>query len=130
MLRDHSGAVHVIGNDEEARIAHPHDLFARGDWSAWQRECFAAERVQPFKQLFRELYPITDGERETVRTKRYAGHQVDPRQALALLGSRGWVARPDEGVGRTFHEEGLTVRLAFQESFMTPAVDRGSRWKT
>ena len=125
MLRDHAGESHVLGNEEEVRLAHPHDLFVRGDWSAWQRECFAAERVQPFKQLFRELYPITESERGTTYTSRYAGHQVNPRQALALLGSRGWVARPDEGVTRTFHEEGLTARLSFQEAFFTPADIEG-----
>jgi hypothetical protein len=107
------------------RVAHPHDLFVRGDWSQWQRECFAAERVQPFKQLFRELYPLTDTERGTTRTSRYAGHQVNPRQALALLGSRGWVARPDEGVSRTFHEDGLTARLSILETFATPAEIEG-----
>ena len=52
--------VHALGSDEDLRIAHPMDLFARSDWSAWQRECFSAERIQPFKQLFRELYPITE----------------------------------------------------------------------
>ncbi len=124
-LRDHAGELHALGTDEEVRIAHPVDLFARGDWSAWQRECFLAERVQPFKQLFRELYPITDGERGSDRTRRYAGHQVNPRQALALLGGRGWVARPEEGVSRTFHEAGLTARLGFQEAFYTPADVEG-----
>jgi hypothetical protein len=120
-LRDHAGGVHAVGDREELRLAHPVDLFERGDWPAWQRECFLAERVQPFKQLFRELYPITDAERGTERTRRYAGHQVNPRQALALLGGRGWVARPDEGVSRTFHEAGLTARLGFDEPFYTPA---------
>ena len=116
-LRDHAGGVHAVGDREELRLAHPIDLFERGDWSAWQRECFLAERVQPFKQLFRELYPITDSERGTERTRRYAGHQVSPKQALALLGGRGWVARPEEGVSRTFHEAGLTARLGFDEAF-------------
>jgi hypothetical protein len=125
MLRDHAGAAYVLGNGEEVRIAHPVDLFGRGDWSAWQRECLVAERVQPFKQLFRELYPITDAERGTQCTRRYAGHQVNPRQALALLGGRGWVARPEEGVSRTFHEAGLTARLGFQEAFYTPADIEG-----
>jgi hypothetical protein len=125
VLRDHSGADHVLGTQEEVRVAHPHDLFVRADWSSWQRDCFAAERVQPFKQLFRELYPITDGERDVSRVRRYAGHQVNPRQALALLGARGWVVRPDEGVSRTFHEHGLTVRLSFQETFTTPAEIEG-----
>jgi hypothetical protein len=125
VLRDHSGAQHALGNDEDVRIAHPNDLFARGDWSAWQRECFRAERVQPFKQLFRELYPMTDTERGTRQSRRYAGHQVNPRQALALLGGRGWIARPEEGVSRTFHEDGLTVRVGFQEPFYTPAEIEG-----
>ena len=124
-LVDHAGAAHVLGTTEELRVAHPHDLLARGDWAAWQRECYRAERVQPFKQVFRELYPITDTERGTNHSRRYAGHQVNPRQALALLGGRGWVARPEEGVSRTFHAEGLTARLGFQEAFYTPADIEG-----
>jgi hypothetical protein len=81
--------------------------------------------VQPFKQLFRELYPLAETERGTDRTRRYAGHQLNPRQALALLGGRGWVAHPDEGVHRTFHEAGLTAWLFFQEAFHTPADVEG-----
>jgi hypothetical protein len=124
-LRDHAGEQHIVGNSEELHLAHPYDLYARGDLAKWQRECFQAERVQPFKQLFRELYPITETERGARRSRRYAGHQVNPRQALALLGSRGWVAHPEEGVSRTFHEDGLTVRLGFQEPFYTPADIEG-----
>ena len=125
VLRDHAGVNHALGNDEDLRVAHAHDLLHTGRWSAWQHECFRAERVQPFKQLFRELYPMTDLERGADRTRRYAGHQVNPRQALALLGGRGWVARPEEGVSRTFHEAGLTVRLGFEEPFFTPAEIEG-----
>jgi hypothetical protein len=50
---------------------------------------------------------------------------VNPRQALALLGSRRWVARAEEGVTRTFHEKGLTARLGFEEAFFTPADIEG-----
>jgi hypothetical protein len=125
VLRDHAGTIHALGNDENLRIAHPHDLYTLGAWSAWQRECFRSERIQPFKQLFRELYPLTDDERELEHTRRYAGHQVNPRQALALLGGRGWVLRPEEGVNRTFHESGITARLGFEEAFLTPADIEG-----
>jgi hypothetical protein len=124
-LRDAAGGLRPLGADEPVRIAHPAELLERGGWSAWQRECFAAERVQPFKQVFRELYPVTAAERGADRTRRYAGHQVQPRQALALLGGRGWVAHPEEGVSRTFHEAGLTARLGFQEAFYTPADIEG-----
>ena len=125
VLRDQAGSLHPLGNNERLRVAHPFDLFANTSWAAWQRECFRAERVQPFKQLFRELYPLTDSERGTERTRRFAGHQVNPRQALALLGGRGWVARAEEGVSRTFHESGITARLGFEEAFFTPADIEG-----
>ncbi|MFN0178024.1 MAG: DUF5724 domain-containing protein [Gemmatimonadales bacterium] len=124
-LRDHQGRLEPIGTNEAVRIAHPHDLLIRGDWPAWQADCYRLERVQPFKQVFRELYPIADGERAADKTRRYAGHQVNPRQALALLGGRGWVAHPDEGLARTFHEEGLAARLWFQEAFYSPADIEG-----
>jgi hypothetical protein len=124
-LRDAAGGLRPLGADEPVRIAHPADLLERGGWSAWQRECFAAERVQPFKQVFRELYPVAAAESGADRTRRYAGHQIQPRQALALLGGRGWVAHPEEGVNRTFHEAGLTARLGFQEAFYTPADIEG-----
>jgi hypothetical protein len=64
-------------------------------------------------------------EANAMSTSRYAGHQVNPKQALALLGARAWVARPDEGVNRTFHEAGICARLEFEESFNTPADVEG-----
>jgi hypothetical protein len=125
-LIDHSGKIEPVKAAEKLRLAHPHDLLATGHWHQWQRDCFARERVQPFKQVFRELYVLTDGEKAgRTETRRYAGHQVQPRQALALLGARGWVTKPDEGVFRTFHEEGITAWLTFQEPFYTPAEVEG-----
>lgn len=125
-LRDHAGRLEPVKPVESLRIAHPHDLLGLGDWHLWQHECFAAERVQPFKQVFRELYVLTEAERaEPARSLRYAGHQVNPRQALALLGGRGWVNHPDEGVRRTFHEAGLTARLGFLGGVFTPAEVEG-----
>jgi hypothetical protein len=129
-LTAHDGKVEVVGNTDMLRLAHAHDFFAREDWTEWQRECFAYERIQPFKQVFRELYPLTSTERDPAmdskgETQRYAGHQVNPRQALALLGTRGWIAVPEEGVRKTFHAQGVTVWLRFEESFSTPAEIEG-----
>ncbi|MEX0654404.1 MAG: DUF5724 domain-containing protein [Phycisphaeraceae bacterium] len=122
LLVDHAGHAEPVKHGEQLRLAHPHDLLKRGDWSAWQSDCFAGERVQPFKQVFRELYVLTDTERnDGTFSARYAGQQVNPRQAVALLGTRGWVVRPEEGVRRTFHDHQLSAWLAFQEHFHTPA---------
>jgi hypothetical protein len=38
-----------------------------------------------------------------------------------LLGQRGWVHHPEEGVRKVFHEAGLVAWLNFQEGFNTPA---------
>jgi hypothetical protein len=111
----------AVGHDELLRIAHPVDLLAAGDWPAWQRDCLERGEAQPFKQLFRELYLLTDQERADVTSSaRYAGHQLQPRAALALLGGRGWVAHPEEGVRRTYHDAGVTASLWFLGGFGTP----------
>lgn len=125
-LRGRSGEVEPIKAGEALRLAHPVDLLASRQWSEWQRDCFAAERVQPFKQVFRELYVPTAQEVEDAKfSRRYAGWQVNPRQALALLGSRGWVTAPEAGVFRTFHDEKLVAWIEFMETFFTPAEVEG-----
>ena len=124
-LRDFAGDERPL-KAKSLRLAHPHDLMAGGHWHDWQRDCFAAERVQPFKQVFRELYVATPDEvAEPNAARRYAGHQVQPRQALALLGGRQWVVSPEEGVFRTFHDLGLVAWLTVQEPFHTPADVEG-----
>lgn len=122
VLRSFDATTEAIGKGDLLRLAHPSDFLARGDWHHWQQECFAAERVQPFKQIFRELYPRTKAESGKHEiSRRYAGHQVNPRQALALLKRRQWVFAPEEGVRRVIHDEGLVAELSFQEHFYTPA---------
>jgi HEAT repeat protein len=107
--------------ETKVRLAHSYDLLESNLWHEYQQECFLVQRQQPFKQLFRELYVLTQAERDAKkRSQRYEGHQVNPRQALALLGNRGWVAVPEEGVRKTFHQEGLSVWLNFHEGFYTP----------
>jgi hypothetical protein len=102
--------IELIKKSERLCLAHPIDLLASKEWTAWQRDCFARQRVQPFKQIYRELYVLTDQEKtDATFSRRYAGHQVNPRQALAPLESRGWVTSPDAGVFRAFHREKLVA---------------------
>ena len=125
-LEDFEGRIEIVGREETLRIAHPHDLFTAKHWDKWQRDCFVRERIQPFKQVFREYYILTADERQALHfTRRWAGHQVNPRQALALLGGRGWVSLPEEGIRRTFHKEDISAWLAFEETFFTPADVEG-----
>ncbi len=125
-LVDAQGRTAPVGAGDRLRIAHPLDLLAARTWTDWQRDCFARERVQPFKQVFRELYPLTASERAAgLRSLRYAGHQVEPRRALALLGGRGWITDPDLGVRRSFPVEGIVAWLGFAQAFCTPADVEG-----
>jgi hypothetical protein len=93
------------------RVAHPVDLLASGEWPDFQHALMTGERRQPFKQLFRELYTLNENERDEagVSSRRYAGHQVEDRQAAGLFTSRGWVADFEQGFSRTFHQQKITA---------------------
>lgn len=111
-LIDYAGGTIGFSAETPLRIAHPHDLYLRGDWHLWQRDCFRRERIQPFKQVFRELYVVTPAELAAgTHSARYAGQQVYAGQASALLGSKGWIVRFNEPAQRIVPEVGLTVWL-------------------
>jgi hypothetical protein len=132
-LQSHSQVITPISS-AELRVAHPHDLLMTQEWHLWQQDCFAGNssvvpqrgnRVQPFKQVFRELYVPTKAEQLETISRRYEGQQVNPKQALALWGQRGWIAAPEEGVRRTFHAEGLIAEVDFLDGFYTPLEVEG-----
>lgn len=101
-------------------VAHPLDFVDAGDWHEWQAECFRAERLQPFKQVFRELYVISEAEREDGdRSRRYSGQQVNENQAKALLASRGWSTR--EEIGKLYRDANLVVDLVMDHGYSTPS---------
>jgi hypothetical protein len=127
-LRAWSGEETPVAASDRLRIAHAYDLFRSGAWSQWQRECFVAERIQPFKQVFRELYVLTETERQDggAVSHRYAGQQIQSRQAMALLGQRGWVTSPEDATAtRTFHERGITASVEFLYGGGTPVEVEG-----
>jgi hypothetical protein len=124
-LRDQHGKLEPIKPAETLRLAHPYDLLQTGNWHLWQHECFHAERVQPFKQVFRELYVLTAQEKKDgTISHRYDGQQIQPRQALALFGARGW--NTADGIFKVFHPEALTATVYFQNGAGTPLEVEGA----
>ena len=78
-------------------VAHPQDLEAAAELEAWQRAVVRERMVQPFKQVFRELYVLTPVERRTgTFSERFAGRAIDARVAARLLQSREWQTVADE----------------------------------
>ncbi|MEX0717715.1 MAG: DUF5724 domain-containing protein [Planctomycetaceae bacterium] len=124
VLRDHAGNLEPIKKGERLRIAHPGDLLATREWHQWQHECFHAERMQPFKQIFRELYVVTKQEKaDKTVSRRYAGQQIHPQQAFALWGARGWST--EDGVWKTFHDVGIIASVDFDYGPGTPLEVEG-----
>ncbi len=119
-LRDWDGKTVAVTADDEWTIAHPLDFVTAGDWHEWQAECFRAERVQPFKQVFREVYVLTAAEKEDGdRSRRYSGQQVNETQAKALFATRGWSTRDD--ISKLYRDANLVVHVSFDHGYSTPA---------
>ncbi|MGW4940200.1 DUF4132 domain-containing protein [Actinoplanes sp. NPDC004185] len=76
----------------QVRLWHP-VLAGPGEVTRWRDHLGEDEVRQPFKQAFREIYPLTPAEASSrTSSRRFAGHILRYRQAGALMRSRGWAA--------------------------------------
>jgi hypothetical protein len=58
----------------------------------WRRRLATLGLTQPFKQVHREIYVVTDAERQTeVYSNRFAAHILRQHQFKALCDQRGWL---------------------------------------
>ena len=110
-------------HDKDAlTIAHPYDFMANRCWSIYQQYLYKNHIIQPFKQVFREYYPVTEDERAEVNiSRRYAGHQVQPQKTIALLKTRGWTVDYEDGFQRVYHKENLVARMYALADWLSPA---------
>ena len=104
------------------RLAHPHDLKEAGVWSDWMHRLYAKTCVQPFKQVFREYYPLTEEERrERTISRRYAGNQIQARRAVGMLRGRGWTVDYELGLQKVFYREDLVVHIFALADWFSPS---------
>ncbi|MBF7090788.1 DUF4132 domain-containing protein [Flavobacterium sp. ALJ2] len=116
------GEVVSLNENQIFRIAHCYDLHKNKVWTDYQVYCFDTKLKQPFKQVFRELYvPTADELKEKSISRRYAGHQVQPKQTLALLKNRGWKVDYEEGLQKVFHKEGYQAKIYAMADWFSPA---------
>lgn len=82
----------LIKLSDSARLALNHPLQMTPEiQSSWQRTIITRQIVQPFKQVFREVYVLTPAEEETgTYSNRFAAHVVPGSHLYALTRSRNW----------------------------------------
>ncbi|MFF2780145.1 DUF4132 domain-containing protein [Streptomyces sp. NPDC058052] len=87
------GTARPVGAADRLRLWHPLRA-ADEEVAQWRAALLDREGRQPFKQVFREVYPLTPAERETASySNRFAGHVLRYGQARALMTGRGWAGR-------------------------------------
>lgn len=79
-----------LGDDALITLWHPATASLQ-ECVAWRDYLVDNEITQPFKQAFREIYLLTDAERETEdHSLRFAGHILNQHIFHALAQQRGW----------------------------------------
>lgn len=87
---DASGAKVKLPADKPVRLWHPIES-AASEVLAWRRWLESNRITQPFKQAHREIYVLTDAERQTRNySNRFAAHILRQHQFQALCHERDW----------------------------------------
>ncbi|GKX27784.1 hypothetical protein SH1V18_02640 [Vallitalea longa] len=111
-----------LSGDDELIITHPVTLLEDKTWPDWQNFIMEQEIQQSFKQVFREVYVMTDEEKiNDGFTNRFAGYQVEPKQTYGLLKSRDWVINDYDGFEKINHIHDLRIDLYCYADWYTPA---------
>lgn len=117
-LSDLHGTV-LVG--EALAVAHPFHLYKSGHWAEFQKYLFDKQLVQPFRQVFRELYVKTADELGDFRSLRYAGNQIQPKKAAACLKERRWVADVEAGLQKVYYKENIVATIFAMADWFSPA---------
>jgi Domain of unknown function (DUF4132) len=80
-----------INETTTVRLWHPLDESNTEQITDWRDWLMEHEVQQPFKQAHREIYLLTDAERNTgIYSNRFAAHILKQHQFNTLCGARGW----------------------------------------
>ena len=121
-LRSLDGKTQKITAKDKFVIAHPSHLYQSKTWNICQKYAFENKIIQPFKQIFRELYLVTKNEKEKgTSSNRYAGHQIQPMKAAALLRGRGWTVQYEEGLQKVDHKKNIIATMYAMADWFSPA---------
>lgn len=111
----------TLSYDTKLTVAHPFHMYKAGVWHDIQKYIFAGKIVQPFKQVFRELYVKTDEELNMEHSLRYASNQIQPKKTIGCLKSRHWVADIEDGLQKVYYKENIIARIYALADWFSPA---------
>lgn len=124
-----------LGDDTLVQLWHPLDQGIRSV-EAWREYLVSRELVQPLKQAHREVYLLTDAERNTARySNRFAAHVLKQHQCAALMRQRGWKVQLQGYFDADFAPPSLTLEdhgliVEFFVQMPEPGTDREQAFMT
>ena len=107
--------------NDEVYVAHSYSMFKAGVWKDIQALIYENEIIQPFKQVFRELYVKTDEEMECYDSRRYAGNQIQTKMTMAVLKGRRWIADIEEGLQKVYYKENIIATIYALADWFSPS---------
>ena len=105
----------------KALVAHPFHMYKAGVWREFQKRTFDEQIVQPFRQIFRELYIKTEDEKNCLDSRRFAGNQIQPKRTLGMLRSRGWIADIEDGLQKVYYEKDIIASIYAMADWFSPS---------
>ena len=113
----------ILEDRAEAKltVAHPLHLYRSGSWQDFQKYLYDRKLIQPFRQVFRELYVKTKDELGCLTSLRYAGNQIQPKKAVACLKERRWVADVEAGLQKIYYQDNIVATIYALADWFTPA---------
>ncbi len=121
-LIDNDGSAVTIADTDRIALWHPIDADVE-TVLAWRAALAAAGIVQPFKQAHREIYRLTDAERETdTYSNRFAGHILRQHQMLELAKARGWTGTLQGGFDNHNNPEKAYKAFGLQVEYWSEGI--------
>ncbi len=114
---------YILSQDAQIGLVHPLELSC-DERKAWMEQLTDYEIKQPFSQLQRNVYLVTEEEKEQKRLERFGGYMIDALSLAGKMLKMGWYRSSvqDAGGYYGFYREdasvGLGVELKFSGSFV------------
>ncbi len=114
-----------VASDSLFRLVHSYDLYVGKCWHDYQKCFFEKQQSsgvkQPFKQVFRELYLKLPEELDAMDSRMFAGNQIQPSKAKAVLKTRQWVADYEAGLQKIYYKDNIIANIYALADWFSPS---------